>query len=90
MESEPRDPAVPSMVIFIDPETQQASYDFRPQNLSPEQYGMVLSGICMHLAKLFHETNTDKSEKQIIDMIMAGITAGLAQGVNTMVPTKPH
>ncbi len=78
------------MVVFIDPETQQASYDLRPQNLSPEQYGVVLSGIVLHLSKLFHESNPGKSEKQIIDMIMAGVTAGVAAGDNVMVPTKPH
>jgi hypothetical protein len=80
----------PSIAVFIDSKTQEAGITFRPQNLSPEEYGAVLSSIVLHIAKLFRERNPEKSESEIIDMILAGIDAGLLQREDDPPPTKPH
>lgn len=80
----------PSIAIWIDESTQQVKVDFRPQKLSPAEYGVVLSSLFLHIARLFVETNPQATEDQILAELQKGIDAGLMHRIDTVLPAKAH
>lgn len=78
----------PSIVIWIDPATQNVKIDFRPQTLQPAEYGVVLSSLVSHVAKLFMDSNPAYSEEEIVAQIRRGLDAGLQQ--RRPPPAKAH
>lgn len=82
--------AEPSIVIFIDPETKNVKINFRPQTLSPAQYGVVVASVVAHMARLFMESNPEHDEDDIVAEIQKGIDAGLSQREDMLLAQKPH
>lgn len=80
----------PSIQVWIDPKTQSYKIDFTPQVLSPAEYGVMLSAMMLHIARLFHESNPQHSIHEIIDAMQRGVMAGLEQLKDVALPSKPH
>lgn len=79
-----------SITIWVDPDTQVVKVDFTPQNLQPAEYGIVISSLVSHIAKLFVDSNPGVSESDVIEQIMKGLEAGLAQREDIPIPAKAH
>lgn len=80
----------PSIVIWIEPATQQVDVEFRAQKLSPAEYGIIIATLVTHIAREFRNSNPRVSEEQLIVEIMKGLQAGLNQRDDLVLPTKPH
>jgi len=80
----------PSIALWIDPQTQQVRTEFTPQQLTPAQYGVVISSLMLHIARLFLESNKDATEGDVLDAIAKGINAGLEHRDDMVVPSSLH
>lgn len=80
----------PSITIWIDPETQQVKTDFRSQHLAPAEYGIVISTLLVHIARLFVESNAHSTEDQVLGELTRGIAIGLEQRKDFILPQKSH
>ena len=69
----------PSIAIWIDPATQNVKVDFRPQTLHPSEYGVALSMVIVHIARLFTQSNPGVVEEEVISELRRGLEAGIAQ-----------
>lgn len=69
----------PSIAVWIDPATQEVKNDFRPQELKPAEYGIVLGCTIVHIARCFVQANSGIPEDEVIAEIQRGIDAGIAQ-----------
>lgn len=66
-----------SIQVRIEEETQEVSIEFTPQHLQPQQYGVVVSSIILHLANCFAETNPAADRAFIVGAILDGVKIGL-------------
>ncbi len=69
----------PSIVVWIDPSTQEVKNDFMPQTLKPGEYGVVLAFTITHIARVFVQSNPSATEADVIAEIRRGIEIGIAQ-----------
>lgn len=81
---------VPSIAIWIDPTTQQVKVDFRSQTLAPAEYGIVISSLLLHIARLFSESNPQSSVDEILAELQKGVAAGLMHRTDMVLPAKAH
>lgn len=86
--NEPQDR--PSIVIWIAEDTQLVKVDFRPQHLQPAEYGIVISSLLVHIARLFVESNAHSTEDKVLGELTRGIAIGLAQRKDLVLPSKAH
>ena len=68
-----------SLAIRIDDDSQNVQVEFVPQQLMPDQYGVVLASVILHIAQCFHESNPTYPVDAIVGQILDGVQAGLAQ-----------
>jgi len=80
----------PSLTVWIDTDTQEVSFQFLPQMLTPGQYGVVISSLIIHIAREFCASNATVSEPSVIEEMQRGIAAGLMSRNDTMLPAKTH
>lgn len=80
----------PSIAVWIDPATQEVKTDFMPQTLHPGEYGVVLSMVLVHIARMFVQTNPGATEGELIAEIQRGMEAGLQQRSPATSPLTAH
>lgn len=68
-----------SISVFIDPTTKNVGYEFMPQELHPQQYGAVIGGLIVHIARCFVASNPGATEDELLAAIRAGIDAAIEQ-----------
>lgn len=80
----------PSLAIWIDPATQQVKVDFMPQTLHPAEYGVALSVVVVHIARLFCQSNQGALEDEVLAEILRGLDIGIKQRTATAGPLTAH
>lgn len=80
----------PSISVWIDDATREATYRLVPQKLSPTQYGLVIGGLIAHLVKLFMEANPNATEQEIASAIRTGIESSAESRQDFAIAAKPH
>jgi hypothetical protein len=80
----------PGLSVTINEETQDVTIAFTPQRLQPQEYGVVLASVILHIANSFLESNPQSNQGAILEAMLDGIKFGLENSPGIMAPTSHH